>query len=332
MFIVENYGLAIMLCVVTMFCWGSWANTTKLTTKTWRFELFYWDYGFGILITTLLLAFTLGSNGSEGRSFLVDIRQADEGNMLSAFAGGIIFNLANILLVAAIAIAGMSVAFPVGIGIALVLGVIVNYISNPQGNPLLIFGGVALIALAIILNARAYQKLQTNSTEGVSKKGLILSVVSGCLMGLFYKYVAGSMVADFNVPEAGKLTPYTALVVFAVGIVISSFLFNSIQMKRPFIGTPVSFSDYFKGITKDHLIGIFGGAVWCVGMSLSIIASGKAGPAISYGLGQGATVVAALWGIYVWKEFDNAPSGTKPLLNIMLLFYIAGLAMIIVSK
>ncbi len=245
MFIVENYSLAIVLCIITMFCWGSWANTTKLTTKTWRFELFYWDYGFGILLTTLLLAFTLGSNGSEGRAFIEDIRQADMSNLLSSFAGGVIFNLANILLVAAIAIAGMSVAFPVGIGIALVLGVIVNYISNPQGNPLLIFGGVALIALAIILNARAYQKLQTNDTSKVSRKGLILSVVSGCLMGLFYKYVAGSMVSNFNIPEAGKLTPYTALVIFAVGIVISSFLFNSIQMKRPFIGTPVSFSRLF---------------------------------------------------------------------------------------
>ena len=332
MFIVEDYGLAIMLCIVTMLCWGSWANTTKLTTKAWRFELFYWDYGFGILITTLLLAFTLGSVGEEGRAFLDDVKQADTSNILSAFAGGIIFNLANILLVAAIAIAGMSVAFPVGIGIALVLGVVVNYISNPQGNPVLIFGGVALIALAILLNARAYQKLQTNSATGVSRKGLILSVVSGCLMGLFYKYVAGSMVTNFNVPDAGKLTPYTALVIFAIGIVISSFLFNSLQMKRPFIGTPVSFTDYFKGITKDHLIGILGGVIWCVGMSLSIIASGKAGPAVSYGLGQGATVVAALWGIYVWKEFDKAPKGTKSLLNIMLLLYIGGLAMIILSK
>lgn len=332
MFIVENYELAILLCVVTMFCWGSWANTTKLSSKSWRFELFYWDYGFGILLTTLLLAFTLGSTGHEGRAFIDDIKQADTSSILSSFAGGVIFNLANILLVAAIAIAGMSVAFPVGTGIALVLGVVVNYISNPQGNPVLIFGGVALIALAIILNAKAYQKLQTNAEGGVSKKGLILSVVSGCLMGLFYKYVAGSMVGNFNVPEAGKLTPYTALVIFAIGIVISSFLFNSIQMKRPFIGAPVSFSDYFKGITKDHLIGILGGVIWCIGMSLSIIASGKAGPAISYGLGQGATVVAALWGIYVWKEFDKAPSGTKPFLNIMLLLYIAGLTMIIISK
>ncbi|HQZ74684.1 MAG TPA: GRP family sugar transporter, partial [Chitinophagaceae bacterium] len=145
-------------------------------------------------------------------------------------------------------------------------------------------------------------------------------------------YVAGSMVTNFNVPDAGKLTPYTALVIFAIGIVISSFLFNSLQMKRPFIGTPVSFTDYFKGITKDHLIGILGGVIWCVGMSLSIIASGKAGPAVSYGLGQGATVVAALWGIYVWREFDKAPQGTKSLLNIMLLLYIGGLAMIILSK
>lgn len=332
MFIVENYGLAIILCVITMLCWGSWANTTKLTTKTWRFELFYWDYVIGILLTTLLLAFTLGSNGSEGRSFMQDIKQADSGNLFSSFIGGVIFNLANILLVAAIGIAGMSVAFPVGIGIALVLGVIVNYISVPQGNPVLIFGGVALIAIAIILNARAYQKMQASTAGGVSRKGLILSVVSGCLMGLFYKYVAVSMVTNFNVPDAGKLTPYTALVIFAIGVLVSSFLFNTIQMKKPFAGTPVSFSDYFNGKGKDHWIGILGGAIWSVGMSLSIIASGKAGPAVSYGLGQGATVVAAIWGIYVWKEFAKAPKSTKSLLNIMLLLYIVGLILIIISK
>jgi len=174
--------------------------------------------------------------------------------------------------------------------------------------------------------------LQSNSVEGISKKGLILSVVSGCLMGLFYKYVAGSMISNFQIPEVGKITPYTALVVFAIGVVMSSFVFNTIQMKRPFVGTAVSFSQYFKTVAKDHLIGILGGAIWCLGMSLSIIASGKAGPAVSYGLGQGATVVAALWGIYVWKEFDKAPVGTKPLLNIMLVLYIAGLAMIILSK
>lgn len=332
MFIVENYSLAILLCVITMLCWGSWANTTKLTTNTWRFELLYWDYGFGILLTTILLAFTLGSNGQQGRSFMADIQQADTGNFLTAFTGGVVFNLANILLVAAIGIAGMSVAFPVGIGIALVLGVILNFISNPQGNPMLIFGGVVLIAVAIILNAKAYKKLNAQAASKVSQKGLVLSVVSGCLMGLFYKYVAGSMVTNFNIPEAGKLTPYTALVFFGIGIVVSSFLFNTLQMKRPFAGAPIPFADYFKGKLKDHLVGILGGVIWSIGMSLNIIASGKAGPAVSYGLGQGATVVAAIWGIYVWKEFDRAPTGTKPLLHVMLLLYIIGLGMIIVSK
>jgi glucose uptake protein len=332
MFIVENYGLAIMLCVVTMLCWGSWANTTKLTSKEWRFELLYWDYGLGILITTIILAFTLGSNGTEGRAFMNDLNQADAANIKSAIIGGVVFNLANILLVAAIGIAGMSVAFPVGIGIALVLGVVINYLGNPQGNPILIFSGVALIVIAILLNARAYQKLQSNAATKVSQKGLILSVVSGCLMGLFYKYVADSMVHSFNVPEPGKLTPYTALVFFAIGVVASSFVFNGLQMWRPFAGEPIKISSYFSGKMKDHLVGILGGAIWCVGMSLNIIASGKAGPAVSYGLGQGATVVAAIWGIFVWREFDKANKGTKSMLNIMLLLYIIGLALIIGSK
>lgn len=332
MFIVENYSVAIVLCIITMLCWGSWANTTKLTTKSWRFELFYWDYSIGILLCTLLLAFTFGSYGNEGRSFVIDISQAETGSIFSAFAGGVIFNLANILLVAAIAIAGMSVAFPVAIGIALALGVVINYIANPQGNPVLIFGGVALIILAILLNAKAYQRLQKKSSDKISGKGLIISVISGLLMGLFYKYVAGSMVTDFNVPESGKMTPYSALVIFAIGVFISSLIFNTLQMKRPFIGIPVSFGSYFRGTLKDHLIGILGGAIWCIGMSLSIIASGKAGPAISYGLGQGATVVAAIWGIYIWKEFEKAPKGTKPMLNEMLLLYVAGLILIIISK
>ena len=161
MFILENYSTAIVFCIVTMLCWGSWANTQKLSASTWRFELFYWDYVFGILILSLLFAFTLGSNGSSGRAFLADLQQADTSNLFSAMLGGIIFNLANILLVAAIAIAGMSVAFPVGIGIALVLGVLVNYIDKPEGNALLLFGGVALIALAILLNASAYRKLSS---------------------------------------------------------------------------------------------------------------------------------------------------------------------------
>lgn len=324
MFIIETYSTAVFLCVITMLCWGSWANTQKLTTSTWRFELFYWDYSLGILLASLLLAFTLGSTGTMGRGFLADVAQAMPEHIHSAMIGGVVFNAANILLVAAIGITGMAVAFPVGIGIALVLGVLVNYLDQPSGNPLIIFGGVGLITLAIILNAWAYGK---RSSTGMSVKGLLIAVVSGCMMGLFYKYVANSMVLNFSMPEAGKLTPYTALVFFAVGILASSLVFNTIQMYRPFQGAAVGFGDYFRGSLKDHGVGILGGAIWFVGMAFSIIASEKAGTAISYGLGQGATVVAALWGIYIWKEFDGSDAKTQGMLKLMLALYILGLGL-----
>ena len=331
MFIIESYAVAVLFCIITMFCWGSWANTQKLASSTWRFELFYWDYVIGIVMLSLFFAITLGNSGTEGRSFFEDVQQADGTNVRSAMLGGVIFNAANILLVAAIGIAGMAVAFPVGIGLALVIGVIVNYLQNPVGNKLLLFGGTAAIALAIILNAIAYRKTTINN-KSVSTKGLLLSVVAGVLMGFFYKYVAASMFPDFTQPTQGKLSPYTAVVFFSVGILLSNFLFNSLLMKRPFTGTSVTYNDYFRGGFKNHLMGWLGGAIWCVGMSFSIIASGKAGPAISYGLGQGATVIAAIWGIFIWKEFKDAPKGTSVLLNIMLLLYVIGLIAIISAR
>lgn len=331
MFIIETYPIAVFFCIITMLCWGSWANTQKLAASTWRFELFYWDYVIGIVLLSGLFALTMGSMGEAGRSFIPDLQQADSQNIGSAILGGVLFNAANILLVAAIAIAGMSVAFPVGIGLALVIGVIVNYLDAPVGDSTTLFGGVALIVVAILLNAIAYRKL-ASGTGTVSSKGLILSVVAGCLMGLFYKYVANAMFPDFSQPIAGKLSPYTAVFLFTIGVLASNFLFNTALMYKPFTGTPVSYADYFKGNLKTHLTGILGGVIWCIGMSFSIIASDKAGPAISYGLGQGATIVAALWGIYIWKEFKDAPKDVPRILNIMLLCYVVGLALIIAAR
>lgn len=330
MFIIDNYSIAVLFTIITMLCWGSWANTQKLTTKDWRFETFYWDYVFGIVIMALIYAFTMGSTGEQGRSFVADFNQADSSNITSAFLGGVIFNAANILLVAAITIAGMSVAFPVGIGLALVIGVIVNYNADFKGNTTFLIIGVLLVAVAIILNALAYRKMQSDN-KGVSTKGLLLAIVAGVLMGYFYKYVAASMFTDFTVPEAGKLSPYTAVVLFAFGILGSNFIFNTAIMRFPFVGEPVSFGTYFKGIVKNHFMGILGGMIWCTGMSFNILASGKAGAAVSYGLGQGATIVAAIWGIFIWKEFKNAPKGTNSLLYTMLAAYIVGLCLIVMA-
>ncbi|MBD0279504.1 MAG: multidrug DMT transporter permease, partial [Flavisolibacter sp.] len=284
MFIVHSYATAVLFCIITMLCWGSWANTQKLAGKTWRFELFYWDYVIGILLFSLLSALTLGNMGNEGRSFFQDLQQADSKNILSALIGGVVFNAANILFSAAIAIAGMAVAFPVGIGLALVLGVLVNYFAAQKGDPLFLFAGVAFVTLAIILNALAYRR-KSAAAQKVSTKGIVLSLIAGLLMSFFYRFIAASMdLENFEQPAAGKMTPYTATFIFSVGIFLSNFLFNTILMKRPFEGAPTSYSEYFRGPFRIHLVGILGGLIWGLGNSLNLIAAGKAGPAISYGL------------------------------------------------
>tara|TARA_B100000959_G_scaffold159166_1_gene166831 strand:- start:2520 stop:3521 length:1002 start_codon:yes stop_codon:yes gene_type:complete len=332
MFIVDSYFSAVVFCVITMFCWGSWANTQKLASQSWSFQLFYWDYAIGVVLFSLLMAMTLGSNGESGRAFLIDVQQASQASLTSAFLGGVIFNLANLLIVAAIDIAGMAVAFPVGIGIALVLGVLVNYFAVPIGDPLLLFGGVFLVTLAIIFDALAYRGLSTDK-QHTPNKGIILSIAGGLLMGFFYRFVAASMSLDFTDPESGLMTPYSAVFVFSVGLLASNFLWNSIFMYRPLKGLPVTYKDYYlQGNTKLHAIGLLGGAIWCLGMSLNILASEKAGFAISYGLGQGATMIAAIWGVFIWKEFDGAPQRSIVLIRWMFLSFVLGLFLIIISR
>lgn len=335
MLIVQSYGLAVTMCVITMLCWGSWANTQKLASKEWRFQLFYWDYAIGVLLLALVLAFTMGSTGSGGRPFLADLRQAEARWLGSAFLGGVIFNLSNILLVAAIDIAGLAVAFPVGVGLALVLGVITTYLVNPSGNVPMLALGVSSIVVAILLDALAYKRL-AGSGRKAPLKGIVISVAAGLLMGWFYSFVAQSMGKidpSSQALEAGKLSPYTAIVAFSVGLLVSNFLWNTIMMIRPLSGEPVPLGDYFtKGNARLHAIGILGGVIWNVGMSFSIIASTKAGAALSYGLGQGATMIGAFWGVFIWKEFQGASAGTNKLLAAMFAFYLLGLGILIASK
>jgi glucose uptake protein len=332
MFIPASYTLAVVLCVITMLCWGSWANTQKLASRSWPFPLFYWDYAIGIILLTLIFGFTLGSSGEAGRPFLEDLAQGQSSSFVSAFVGGVIFNIANLLIVAAIDIAGMAVAFPVGIGIALVLGVIVNYIATPVGDPVLLFLGVGLVAVAIVVDALAYRKLSSKQA-GTPTKGILFSLSGGILMGFFYRFVAASVSTDFTNPEPGLFTPYSAVFVFAIGIFVSNFVWNSYFMYRPVKGEAVRYADYFRrGDFRLHTIGILGGIIWCIGMSLSMIASEKAGFAISYGLGQGATMVAAAWGVFIWKEFAEAPKGTNRYIALMFLFFIVGLGLIIISR
>lgn len=334
MFIINSYLLAVVFCFITMMCWGSWGNTQKLAAKSWRYELFYWDYVIGMVLFSLLICFTMGSIGTEGRPFLEDIAQVDLKNIGSIILGGIIFNASNILLSASTSIAGMAVAFPLGVGISLVLGTIINYIGAPSGDPMFLFLGVGLIVVAIICNGIASGKAQQADADQQKngKKGIILAAVAGTLMAFFYRFVAAAMdLSNFAAPAAGMATPYTAIFIFSLGVLLSNFLFNTLVMKRPFVGEPVSYKEYFKGNAKTHLVGMLGGAIWCLGTAFSYIASGKAGAAISYALGQGAPMIAAIWGVFIWKEFKGADKNVYWLLGLMFLFFVAGLGCIIVS-
>jgi glucose uptake protein len=331
MVLVQNYGFAVVLCALAMVCWGSWQNTQNLIGKTWRFEHYYWDFSIGILLFAILMAFTFGSIGNEGRSFLPDIRQADPKNLLSAAVGGVIWNIGTLLLVAAISVAGMSVAFPIGGGIGWTLGILINYIGKPEGNPVFLFGGTAFIVLAIIMSMQSYRKLAANQKKPTFK-GILLAFLAGLCIAFFYRFVASSLATDFSLAEAGKISSYTAVVFFSIGALICTAVVNPIFMARPVEGEPVNMSGWVKGSTRTHLLGMLGGTIWCLGNSVSFMSVGAASPAISYGLSNSAPVVAALWGIFVWKEFREAPKGTNLLLSLMFGFYLIGLAFIVYSR
>jgi glucose uptake protein len=276
MVIIDNYSIAVILCFVTMLCWGSWANTLKLAKKDWAYPLYYWDYSIGLVLLALIFGLTLGNSGAEGQGFFQNLKDASMQNMGNAFLGGIIFNLGNLLIVAATAIAGMSVAFPIAVGLALVIGVLDNYIRISEGNPAILFGGVALIVVAIVINAIAYRK-KDSTTKSSSTKGIVVSILSGAIMGFFFGFVAKTLPEDFSVVTPGTLTPYAAVFIFTLGVFFSNFIFNSWFMYKPISGEKVTYRQYFTdGNFKLHLIGILGGVIWNIGMSFSILASDAA--------------------------------------------------------
>ncbi len=334
MVIIESYGLAVALLFVGMLAWGSWPNTLKLADKQWKFQLFYWDYAVGVLLFALGMALTLGSHGDHGRGFIADLQQISGQSLMLALLGGFVFNCYNLLLVSALDIAGIAVAFPIGVGIASALGTVVNYAFKPEGNPVLVFSGIGAIVLAVIFDALAYKRIPAEGQKS-STKGILISLAAGIFGSFFFLLVQAAMVKSetASVLDAGKVTSYTAVVLFATGLVLSNFLLNSLLMLRPFAGDPVPFTDYInKGSTKLHAIGILGGLIWCIGMSFSNLASGAAGPSISYGLVQACTMIAAIWGVFIWKEFKNASPGTGKLIALMFISYCVGIGLLIAAK
>jgi glucose uptake protein len=322
----ETYLAALCLTILTMLCWGSWANTLKLCPG-YRFQLFYWDYAIGMAVGAIFWGLTAGSLGHVGTPFLHDVAQTPVAPMLYAMAGGAIFNVANLLLVAAIDVAGMAVAFPVGIGLALVIGAISNYVIKPVGNPVLLFGGVALVVVAIVLDAAAYRKREATA-KSTTVRGIVISLACGVLMGCFYPFVARALNGEPGQTAPG---PYAVTLFFTIGLLISTVPANWLLMKKPLDGRePVDGADYWRAPFGWHLAGVLGGAIWCTGGVANFLASGAhlVGPAVSYSIGQGATMVSACWGVFVWREFAGAPRAVTVLLVLMFLCFLMGLGLV----
>src|SRR5581483_10284763 len=273
MFLPHTFAIALAMTVTSTLCWGSWANTYKLT-KTYRFELFYWDYAIGIVLTALFWAFTLGSSGRSGQSFLANVSAADGSNIAYALVGGVIFNIANLLLVAAIDMAGLAIAFPVAIGIALVVGVILSYAIEPKGSALVLGCGVALALVAVVFDGRAYKAL-TRDGSPISTKSIVVCIVSGVLMGSFAPFITRAMT------RGNSLTPYSAAVFLTLGALLSCFIWNLYFMKHPLVGEPVSLGGFFHGSTTGHLLGLLGGALRGTEKIFSLTAGKLTGQAIS---------------------------------------------------
>jgi len=323
MLLPETYQATLFLMILSMLCWGSWANTLKLCPR-YRFQLFYWDYAIGMALGAVVLGLTAGSLGHAGPALVADMAQTAPILIFYAALGGAIFNVANLLLVAAIDVAGLAVAFPVGIGLALVIGAVSNYLIKPVGNPLLLFGGVALVAVAIVLDAAAYRKREV-SAPAATTRGIVLSLVAGVLMGCFYPFVARAL---NGLPGHTAPGPYAVSVFFVIGLLISTVPANLLLMAKPLDGKPrVDGADYARAPLGWHLAGVLGGAIWCVGGVANFVASGAhlVGPAISYTIGQGATMVSACWGVFVWREFAGAPRAATVLLFFMFVIFLLGL-------
>jgi glucose uptake protein len=320
MFTPHTLGIALFMMITSAICWGSWANTYK-GVKNYRFELFYWDYAVGIFLVSLILAFTMGSTGNDASSFLNNVRSADTNNIVSVMIGGAIFNLANLLLVAAIDMAGLAIAFPVAIGIALVVGVISSYALQPKGNAVLLAAGVVCALVAVVLDGKAYGSLAI-AGRSVSKKSIIVCVVSGVLMGLWAPFVARAMTSG------NTLGPYSIAVFLTLGALLSCLIWNIYFMRKPLVGEPVSFAGFFSGPISGHALGLLGGFIWGIGMVFNLVAASFTGVAISYAIGQSAPMVAALWGVLAWKEFEGAPGKAKMYLVLMFVFYCLGILLV----
>ncbi len=317
MYTPQSYVAALTLVIVSMLCWGSWANLSKALPR-WRLEYFYLDFTFGFLLLVTVLGATLGSAGAPGFGFFARLRDAAGAQMAFAFLGGFLWNVGNVLTLVSIMIAGLAVAFPVMSVIAMLLGVGLSFWAQPIGNPAWLAAGVVVLVGAVITNAAAYRRLRQSSVASKPKGGVGLAIVAGILVGCFPPFVARA------ISGPAGLDSYSVSFFFMLGAMVATFLAVPILLARPLFGDRGTWRGYLQGSLTWHVLGLAGGGIWCFGTVVNFLSAKLVGVAISWGIGSSASMVAALWGIFLWKEFANSGRSAKVLITVSLACYLTG--------
>jgi glucose uptake protein len=325
--------------ILSLVCLGSWANFYKLAGK-WRFELFCFDFALGLAAVALILALTAGNLGFDGFNFRDDLMSAGKREWLFGFLGAVLFNFANMLMIAAVSVAGISLTFPVGFGFAFIVGSAISYATGPGVNPAFLFGGCALLALAVILNCSAFSRLgvlkhENQARAGTAKstrrpssmQGIILAMLGGGLMGTFPPLLAKAQIVEIG------LGPYSLMAIFGVGVLFSTFVFNLFFMNLPIEGDPLEFTAYLKGSMRQHAMGAIGGGLWALGATAALVTTTPKGdthlPQATLDLlSQSAPLLAALFGLLVWREYKGGDLRVKLSAVLMLLLFAGGVAAI----
>jgi len=324
LYIPQTFSSALLLIVISMLCWGSWPNFSK-AVPAWRIEYFYLDYIIGGVFTAIVLAATMGSSGWMGCDFIRRLHEAGTREMVSAFLGGLVWSFGNILMVNAIAIAGLAVAFPVTSALGIILGVGIGYLAQPIGNPGWLLAAVIVLTAAAFTNAAAYRNLGQSSGSKSKTKGIVLSLAAGVLVGIFPPLVGRAI----SGPHA--LDSYNVSIFFTLGALLAALIALPILLAKPLVGTVGSARGYLQGKPIWHLAGLIAGTVWCIGTVANFVSAGVVGVAVSWGIGNGAPVIGALWGIFLWKEFKNGGSKAKSLIALSMALYLAGVVAVAIS-
>lgn len=311
-----------MMMLAGMICWGSWPSIQKLAG--WRFELFYYDFAVGIFVTGALIAATLGTLFGSPTCW-ENLANADRSVIALTLLSGVIWNIANVLLVNGIALVGMAVAFPVAIGSALVLSTIAGYLVMPRGNPVLLGSGVAIILAAVLVNSLAYGSRSSEPKQG-PRKGLIACLLAGVLIATVGPVVGKALSAK---PDLG---PYGITLLFTFAAFVSTFPILYLFKLHPLDGSPARIAGYWRGTVSQHAYGFSAGACWTLGAAFTWTAANQVGVALAMAIGQANPLVAAILGVFAWHEFKDAPRRSRSLLVLMFILYATGLILLVSSR